>query len=84
MYEIRKGLADKEGVAFFEKIPQYYDERCLAEDKTCCKTQTKCKTKEELKTYVKLKMRGGKLQLATGTSNDIKRINVGQYCKCQS
>ena len=84
MYEIRKGLADKEGVAFFEKIPQYYDERCLTEDKTCCKTQTKCKTKEELKTYVKLKMRGGKLQLATGTSNDIKRINVGQYCKCQS
>ena len=84
MYEVKKGLVDKEGVAFFEKVPQYYDERCLIEDKTCCKTQTKCKTKEELKSYVKLKMRGGKLQLASGTSNDIKRINVGKYCKCQS
>ena len=84
MYEVKKGLVDKEGVAFFEKIPLYYDERCLIEDKTCCKTQTKCKTKEELKTYVKLKMLGGKLKLATGTSNDIKKINVGKYCKCQS
>ena len=84
MYEIRKGLVDKEGVVFFEKIPQYYDDRCLTEDRKCCKTQTKCKSKEELKTYVKLKMRRGKLQPATGKSNNIKGIDVGQYCKCQS
>ena len=39
---------------------------------------------KELKTFVKLKMLGGKLQLATGTSNDIMRINIGLYCKCQT
>ena len=46
--------------------------------------QKQCKSKEELKTYVKLKMRGGKLQLETGISNNIKGIDVGQYCECQS
>ena len=26
MYEVKRGLIDKEGVAFFKKMPQYYDE----------------------------------------------------------
>ena len=83
-YEVIYHVADKNSVAFFRQTPIYHSENCLIENKPCCKSKTKCKTKEELKTFAKLKMRGGKLQLATGTSNDIKRINVGQYCKCQS
>ena len=83
-YEVIHHVADKDSVAFFRQTPIYHNENCLIENKPCCKTQTICKTKRELKTFAKLKMREGKLQLATGTSNDIKRINVGQYCKCHS
>lgn len=83
-YEVKRVSVDKKGIEFFQQTPIYYDERCSAEDKVCCKKQTKCKTMKELKTFVKLKMLGGKLQLATGTSNDIKRINIGLYCKCQT
>ena len=83
-YEVKSGLVDKNGIEFFQQTPIYYDDRCLVEDKVCCKKQTKCKTMKELKTFVKLKMLGGKLQLATGTSNDIMRINIGLYCKCQT
>ena len=83
-YEVKLVSVDKKGIEFFQQTPIYYDERCSAEDKVCCKKQTKCKTMKELKTFVKLKMLGGKLQLATGTSNDIKRINIGLYCKCQT
>ena len=81
-YELIHHVADKNSVALFRQAPIYYDENCLVENKPCCKSKTKCKTKGELKTFVKLKMRGGKLLLET--SNDIKIINVGQYCKCQS
>lgn len=83
-YEVIHHVPDKNSVAFFRQTPIYHSENCLIENKPCCKSKTKCKTKEELKTFVKLKIRGRKLQLATGTSNDIQRINVGQYCKCQS
>ena len=81
-YELIQHVSDKNSVALFRQVPIYYDENCLVENKPCCKSKTKCKTKGELKTFVKLKMRGGKLLLET--SNDIKIINVGQYCKCQS
>ena len=84
MYEVIYHVADENSVAFFRQTPVYHNENCLVENKPCCKSKTKCKTKGKLKTFAKLKMRGGKLQLATGTSNDIMRINVGQYCKCQS
>ena len=83
-YEVIHHVLDKNSVAFFRQTQIYHSKNCLTENKPCCKSKTKCKIKEELKTLVKLKMRGGKLQLATGTSNDIQRINVGQYCKCQS
>ena len=83
-YEVKRGLVDKKGIEFFQQTPIYYDERCSVEDKVCCKKQTKCRTMKELKTFVKLKMLGGKLQLATGTSNDIEKINIGLYCKCQT
>ena len=83
-YEVIYHVADKNSVAFFRQTPIYHNENCLIENKPCCKTERICKSKRELKTFAKLKMREGKLQLATGTSNDIKRINAGQYCKCQS
>lgn len=83
-YEVIHHVLDKNSVAFFRQTQIYHSKNCLTENKPCCKSKTKCKTKEELKTFVKLKIRGRKLQLATGTSNDIQRINVGQYCKCQS
>ena len=83
-YEVIYHVADKNSVAFFRRAPIYYNENCSVKNKPCCKSKTKCKTKGELKTFAKLKMRGGQFQLATGTSNDIKTINIGQHCKCQS
>ena len=81
-YEIQYDVKNKKKMVSFKRSPLYFEQRCFNENQPCCgQTTTKCKTYNGQKTFVRLTVVQGQVSVVNG-ENNVTKLAVGKYCKC--